>query len=208
MSKLGRPTNCAGIDTSQRLLIEARRSFATEGYAATTNKKLARSVDITTAAIYHYFPSKTEMYVAVFADVQELVCKTIEASISPDAEISENISNMVDSLALLTVREPAVVAFVMSVSSEAHRHPEVLKAVLPVSGRIGRILLQMCEQAIERGETNPKISAQSLEDMLTVILSGLGRFNMVYKDARRTSELIKSMKLLLVGEVFRVPSNA
>ena len=61
---------------------------------------------------------------------------------------------------------------------------------------------------MERGETNPKISAQPLEDMLTVILSGLGRFNMVYKDARRTSELIKSMKLLLVGEVFRVPSNA
>jgi AcrR family transcriptional regulator len=189
-------------------LIEARRSFATHGYAATTNKKLAQSVGITTAAIYHYFPSKTEMYVAVFADVQELVCKTIEASISPDAEISENISNMVDSLALLTVREPAVVAFVMSVSSEAHRHPEVLKAVLPVSGGIGRILLQMCEQAIERGELNPNISAQSLEDMLTVILSGLGRFNMVYKDARRTSELIKSMKLLLVGEVFRVSSNA
>lgn len=208
MSKLGRPTNCVGVDTSKRLLIEARRSFATQGYAATTNKKLAQSVGITTAAIYHYFPSKTEMYVAVFADVQELVCKTIEASISPDAEISENISNMVDSLALLTVREPAVVAFVMSVSSEAHRHPEVLKAVLPVSGRIGRIILQMCEQATERGELNPKISAQSLEDMLTVILSGLGRFNMVYKDARRTSELIKAMKLLLVGEVFRVSSNA
>ncbi|CAB4765697.1 unannotated protein [freshwater metagenome] len=115
---------------------------------------------------------------------------------------------MVDSLALLTVREPAVVAFVMSVSSEAHRHPEVLKAVLPVSGGIGRILLQMCERAIERGELHPNISAQSLEDMLTVILSGLGRFNMVYKDAGRTSELIKSMKLLLVGEVFRVSSNA
>ncbi|CAB4531839.1 unannotated protein [freshwater metagenome] len=66
----------------------------------------------------------------------------------------------------------------------------------------------MCERAIERGELHPNISAQSLEDMLTVILSGLGRFNMVYKDARRTSELIKSMKLLLVGEVFRVSSNA
>ncbi len=88
MSKLGRPTNCVGVDTSKRLLIEARRSFATQGYAATTNKKLAQSVGITTAAIYHYFPSKTEMYVAVFADVQELVCKTIEASINSRLEVS------------------------------------------------------------------------------------------------------------------------
>jgi hypothetical protein len=80
--------------------------------------------------------------------------------------------------------------------------------VLPVSGRIGRILLQMCEKAIQQGEVNSNVSAQSLEDMLTVILSGLGRFNMVYRDARRTSDLIKSMKLLLIGEVFRVSSNA
>ena len=85
-------------------------------------------------------------------------------------------------------------------------------AHLEISGlevRYGAVpVLSGIDLAIERGELNPNISAQSLEDMLTVILSGLGRFNMVYKDAGRTSELIKSMKLLLVGEVFRVSSNA
>ena len=207
MSKLGRPASCVGIDTSQRLLIEARRSFATEGFDATTNKKLAQSVGITTAAIYHYFPSKVEMYVAVFKDVQELVCQTIQSSISQDVEISEKISKMVDALAALTVREPAVVSFVLSVSSEAHRHPEVLEAVLPVRGQISAILLEMCNTAVNRGEINSDISAQSLEDMLIVILAGLARFNMVYKDARRTTELVSSMKLLLTGAAFSIASN-
>ena len=95
----------------------------------------------------------------------------------------------------------------MSVSSEAHRHPEVMKAVLPLSGRIGRILLDVCEKAVSRGEVSEQISAQSLEDMLTVVLSGLGRFNMVYKDARRTKELVNSMKLLLTGAAFRVSTS-
>ena len=207
MSKLGRPASFVGVDTSQRLLIEARRSFATEGFDATTNKKLAQSVGITTAAIYHYFPSKVEMYVAVFKDVQELVCQTIQSSISQDVEISENISKMVDALAALTVREPAVVSFVLSVSSEAHRHPEVLEAVRPVRGQISAILLEMCNTAVNRGEINSDISAQSLEDMLIVILAGLARFNMVYKDARRTTELVSSMKLLLTGAAFRITSN-
>ncbi len=188
-------------------MIEARKSFAADGFDATTNKKLAQSVGITTAAIYHYFPSKIEMYVAVFTDVQDLVCKTIENSISKDADFSENISKMVDALAALTVREPAVVAFVMSVSSEAHRHPEVMKAVLPLSGRIGRILLDVCEKAVSRGEVSDQISAQSLEDVLAVVLSGLARFNMVYKDARRTKELVNSMKLLLTGAAFRVSTS-
>jgi hypothetical protein len=95
---------------------------------------------------------------------------------------------------------------VLSVSSEAHRHPELMQAVLPVRGQIGRILLMISQQAVERGEVNPEISAQSLEDMLMVVLAGLARFNMVYRDARRTTELVKSMKLMLTGSAFKVPT--
>jgi hypothetical protein len=144
------------------------------------------------------------MYVAVFMDVQNLVCKTIQDSVSADREITENIASMVDALATLTRREPAVVSFVLSVSGEAHRHPELMKAVLPVGNQIGRILLTIAESAVERGEVNSDISARSLEDMLMVVLAGLARFNMVYRDSKRTAELVKSMKLLLAGAAFRV----
>ncbi|NDB42322.1 MAG: hypothetical protein EB035_05025, partial [Actinobacteria bacterium] len=154
-----------------------------------------------------YFPSKVDMYVAVFVDVQKLVCKTIEDSVNVERDITENISNMVDALAALTRREPAVVSFVLSVSAEAHRHPELMKAVMPMSGQIGKILLALSENAVARGEVNPEISARSLEDMLMVVLAGLARFNMVYRDAKRTAELIKSMKLLLSGVAFRVSTS-
>ena len=204
MKRLGRPTACVGVDTRNRLLVEARRSFAVDGFDATTNKKLAKSVGITTAAIYHYFPSKIEMYVAVFVDVQQLVCDTIENSVSEALNINQNVSSMIDALAALTVREPAVVSFVMSVSSEAHRNAELRREMLPIHGQIGRILLKLSENAVMRGEINSEISAQSLEDMLMVVLSGLARFNMVYRDARRTAELIKSMKLLMLGVAFKV----
>ncbi len=207
MKRLGRPTACVGIDTRNRLLVEARRSFAVEGFDATTNKKLAKSVGITTAAIYHYFPSKIEMYVTIFADVQQLVCDTIENSVTKTQSISQNVSSMIDALAALTVREPAVVSFVMSVSSEAHRNAELMREVLPIGGQIGRILLTLSENAVMRGEVNSEISAQSLEDMLMVVLSGLARFNMVYRDARRTADLIKSMKLLMLGVAFKVSTS-
>jgi hypothetical protein len=42
--------------------------------------------------------------------------------------------------------------------------------------------------------------------MLMVVLAGLARFNMVYRDARRTTELVKSMKLMLAGSAFKVPT--
>jgi len=208
MKKLGRPTRCDSADTRSRLLIEARRSFAIEGFDATTNKSLAKAAGITTAAIYHYFPSKVELYVAVFSDVQQLVCDTIQKSVDQELEITKNISSMIDALAELTVREPAVVSFVLSVSAEAHRHPELMQAILPTGGRIGRILLQFATEAVERGEVNDEISAQSLEDMLMVVLAGLARFNMVYRDAKRTAALINAMKILMAGAAFKVSVDA
>jgi len=208
MKKLGRPTRCDSADTRSRLLIEARRSFAIEGFDATTNKSLAKAAGITTAAIYHYFPSKVELYVAVFSDVQQMVCDTIQKSVDQELEITKNISSMIDALAELTVREPAVVSFVLSVSAEAHRHPELMQAILPTGGRIGRILLQIATKAVERGEVNDEISAQSLEDMLMVVLAGLARFNMVYRDAKRTAALINAMKILVAGAAFKVSVDA
>jgi len=208
MKKLGRPTRCDSADTRSRLLIEARRSFAIEGFDATTNKSLAKAAGITTAAIYHYFPSKVELYVAVFSDVQQMVCDTIQKSVDQELEITKNISSMIDALAELTVREPAVVSFVLSVSAEAHRHPELMQAILPTGGRIGRILLQIATEAVQRGEVNDEISAQSLEDMLMVVLAGLARFNMVYRDAKRTAALINAMKILMAGAAFKVSVDA
>ncbi|NBO67912.1 MAG: hypothetical protein EBV40_03680 [Actinobacteria bacterium] len=76
-----------------------------------------------------------------------------------------------------------------------------------MSGQIGKILLALSENAVARGEVNAEISARSLEDMLMVVLAGLARFNMVYRDAKRTAELIKSMKLLLSGVAFRVSTS-
>jgi len=208
MKRLGRPTRCDSADTRSRLLIEARRSFAVEGFDATTNKTLAKAAGITTAAIYHYFPSKVDLYVAVFSDVQKMVCDTIQNAVDKDREITKNISAMIDALAALTMREPAVVSFVLSVSGEAHRHPELMRAVLPTGGRIGRILLQISADAVERGDVNDEISAQSLEDMLMVVLAGLARFNMVYRDAKRTAALIKSMKVLMAGAAFKLSVDA
>ncbi|MFM7337063.1 MAG: TetR/AcrR family transcriptional regulator, partial [Actinomycetota bacterium] len=186
----------------------ARRSFAIEGFDATTNKSLAKAAGITTAAIYHYFPSKVELYVAVFSDVQQMVCDTIQKSVDQELEITKNISSMIDALAVLTVREPAVVSFVLSVSAEAHRHPELMQAILPTGGLIGRILLQIATEAVEHGEVNDEISAQSLEDMLMVVLAGLARFNMVYRDAKRTAALINAMKTLMAGSAFKVSVDA
>ena len=39
--------------------------FGNEGFDATTNRAIAKAAGVSSAALYHYFPSKADIYVAV-----------------------------------------------------------------------------------------------------------------------------------------------
>ncbi|WP_377839233.1 TetR/AcrR family transcriptional regulator [Bosea sp. UC22_33] len=59
----GRPPTIA--NARDRILDDAARLFARDGYDGTSLGELAASVGITKAAIYHYFPNKQEIYEAI-----------------------------------------------------------------------------------------------------------------------------------------------
>ena len=72
-SRLGRPPASSSTATRDRIVNVARHCFADHGYEVTTNQKLASEAGLTTAAMYHYFDSKLEIYKAALDEVQELV---------------------------------------------------------------------------------------------------------------------------------------
>ena len=89
--KLGRPCSTDAGETRERLIHEARASFATIGYDATTNRTVAAAAGITTGAIYHYFPSKLDMYVASFEQVQNMVTEAVVAAAAPCAAPDDDV---------------------------------------------------------------------------------------------------------------------
>lgn len=56
--RLGRPADADSAATRRRIVECAQESFAARGFDGTTNKQIAASVGISTAALYHYFPSR------------------------------------------------------------------------------------------------------------------------------------------------------
>ena len=91
--KLGRPCSVDPGETRKRLILEARRLFAEIGYDATTNRLVADAVGITTGAIYHYFPSKKDLYIAAFAEVQDMVYGALETAVAGHAKSIESRNN-------------------------------------------------------------------------------------------------------------------
>ena len=65
----GRPPTIP--NARDRILDDAARLFAKDGYDGTSLGELASSVGVTKAAIYHYFPNKKEIYEAIIVRTLE-----------------------------------------------------------------------------------------------------------------------------------------
>ncbi len=197
--KLGRPMSCDAVETRTRLLTEARRSFANNGFDGTTNREIAVAVGITTGAIYHYFPSKLDLYVAVYAELQELVYSAFEKASNYDCPFVEKFSAILDSLIELNAADPSLTSFVVGVASESQRHPELLVAIKSFRARSNKFLQQLCQDAVASGQIHSDISAAALEDLINVLLSGLARFSTVTSDNERGVQAITALKHFMAG---------
>lgn len=49
----------------ERILVQALPLFATQGYGGVTMREIARAAGLTIGTLYHYFPSKRALYLAV-----------------------------------------------------------------------------------------------------------------------------------------------
>ena len=201
--RLGRPKDVDSAETRRRLLEAARRVFADRGYDVTTNRDIAAAAGITPGAIYHYFPSKAELYAGVFEQAQAYVDAELIASIDGHDTLVERFSSALDAAVDLDQRDPSYVRFLFSVPLVARRHPDVAEALGPVARVSDGFLRRIVDDAERAGELEPGVGARAVEDLLTVMLSGLANFSNVTADGTRHAAAIAVLKRVMAATAFR-----
>lgn len=199
--KLGRPSATDSVETRDRLIEVARASFATIGYDATTNRTIAAAAGITTGAIYHYFPSKLDMYVASFTQVQNMVTDAVIRAAEPYDKLVDKFAAIIDALAEVSKNDPSLIGFVVGVAAEARRHPELSEAIRPLRKDWATFFQQLCENAVARGEVGSQMTARTLQDLFDVMISGLARFSYVINDRDREDAVIDGLKRFVAAAV-------
>jgi AcrR family transcriptional regulator len=66
--------------TRTALIATARELFAERGYAAVGTEEIVRATGVTRGALYHHFAGKTELFEAVYEDVERQLVERIAAS--------------------------------------------------------------------------------------------------------------------------------
>jgi AcrR family transcriptional regulator len=205
--RLGRPKDVASAETHQRLLEVARKAFARDGLDATTNRQIAAAAGITAGAIYHYYPSKVELYVAVYEQVQATVYGEFEKAIAPFDTLVDRFSATLDVAVRLNRDDPTIAGFVVGVASEADRHPELVERLASPRSVNGRFMHRLANDAAVRGELADDISPAALSDLLNAVLAGLARFSSQTGDSGRHADAVEVLKRFLGGTMMRSPGN-
>ena len=76
------PTQAERTESTRgRLITTARRLFAEQGFAATSTEEILREAAVSRGALYHHFPSKTDLFQATFEQVEdELTAQVLQAA--------------------------------------------------------------------------------------------------------------------------------
>jgi AcrR family transcriptional regulator len=182
--------------TTAELLSAARRLFAADGYQGTSLDDVVDTVGMTKGAVYHHFPSKRELFAAVF-EQQERELARISANAyrrkrdpwdgllaACRAYLEAQLDPGVQQITLLD--GPSVLGWETLRAIEAQHTRAGLEQALRVlmdSGRIKRrpveplaYMLQgaVCEAAmLVARSSNPKLTAGQVNRELRELLSGL-----------------------------------
>ncbi len=202
--RLGRPPATDSAETRRRILDVARAAFATGGYESSTNRRLADEVGITAGALYHYFGSKLDLYLAVNDDVQEGVYVKFNEAVDAAQGFLGKFEAVLDMAHDLNEHDPTLAAFIGSTRTDIRRHPEIDRALAAQAERRDHFFVRLVDIGVESGEIAVEHRRLVIEFVSTILI---GLTDGVSNDSDRHQRAIDSIKLVLRGRLVTPPSK-
>jgi AcrR family transcriptional regulator len=199
--RLGRPPDVNSTATRAALLVGARKTFAECGYDATTNRAIAEAAGVTAGAIYHYFSSKADLYIAVFLELQDRFEVYFEAAVANHAHLVDRYCALIDDAVELNRNEPTMAAFLVASAAEIRSHPELKERLSDTKMQRNDWLRRLAQDATANAEMSSEVDPRALEDLLGVVLSGLARFAHLSGDPDRHKAAADVLKRFLRGDL-------
>lgn len=200
-ARLGRPPATNSAETRARILDAARRKFAAHGFESAGNRALADEAGLTTGAIYHYFDSKLDIYIAVYVDAREQAYTRFEKAVVGHETFAAQLEATLEAAHELNIEDPTLAQFLGSSRVDAARDPSLGKALRAVEKASPiRFFDTMIDLGIETGE----IAADDASLVAALVRTlTVGLTDAVSGDPARHRQAVDAINRLLVGTLLR-----
>jgi AcrR family transcriptional regulator len=144
----------------RQILDGARRAFARHGYTGATVAKLEEETGLSRGAIFNYFSSKQDLFVAIAADVNRRYTGLLGEGVD-------------SALRAIAEEDPELIATLIEVESQLRHDPEFVRKLESMGDENRPGLLAAFEERQREGVYRDDISAQELGRFATTVLNGL-----------------------------------
>ncbi len=199
--RLGRPPDTDSADTRQRILDIARLAFAQRGYGAATNRSLGADAGITAGAIYHYFGSKLDLYMAVHADVQAQVYARFAEATTVPTTFRGKLEAVLDEAHVMNDEDPTLAQFLGALRVDMRRHEELREAL--EGGQVAR--QQFFDRIVDTGLATGEIEPGDRDKVSALVLTLLiGLTDAVSGDPQQHRNAVDGIKALLESKLIHL----
>lgn len=171
-ARLGRPPSSSAGDTRQRIISVAAELFADNGYGVTTNRDVAVRAGISTGALYYYFESKLDMYVAVFRELQARIDERMEEVMQQETTFKGRLRGILAVAHDLNTEDPTIARFQGTARIDRMRHPELRRAIPHPPGEGAGMMKDLIAGGVGTGEIPPDRRHQA-EAVIKTLFVGL-----------------------------------
>lgn len=200
----GRPPASSAEDTRQRIISVAATLFSDHGYGVTTNKDVALQAGISTGALYYYFESKLDMYLAVFHEHQARIDERMNQVMESESTFAGRLRGILEAAHELNLENPFLARFQSAARIDRKRHPELYDALPNPPGEGARLMGRLIGDGVDQGEIDP-LRREQATAAVRVILVGL--VESASSDPNTHNLAIQGIKSLLDSELIRQPDR-
>lgn len=175
--RLGRPADTDSTNTRDRIVVCARDRFAAEGFEGTTNKQIASTANISSTALYHYFPSKADLYVAVCESISAELAEVFTKATQHHPSLERRLTALFGEIGSLGDKDPSIIGFIAGISAVVQKHPEVSRGTDAIGVDFRRKLINLIDSSEHSEKVLQGASVHGFADLVASVLAGLGRMS-------------------------------
>lgn len=172
-SVLGRPVGAKGEETRARILAAAMRCVAEVGYSRATIREIARTAEMTSGSLYHYFPNKSELIKATFVDVAETAVPRLAAAADRAEGVVDKLVAIFDEGGQLMRDYPYAAAFERAIQVESFDYLQLAESSDSIFTVLRSVVVGVVEEARKKGALGAGVDVESVTNMIYTILRGL-----------------------------------
>ncbi|MFJ8924639.1 TetR/AcrR family transcriptional regulator [Streptomyces sp. NPDC102415] len=155
----------------RHILDAATGLFAAKGYERTTTAEICKAAGISTGSLFHYFPNKRAIFLAVFDEEGDDKAEHLAKARSAD-DPWQALMDLVDHLAAPAI-QPVVPALVMEAMVQAYRDPELEALLSRGNADEHAAIAELLTRAADDGLIDPELDPDSTATWITALIASV-----------------------------------